>query len=333
MLKRKRHFAALAGAYKKRTELSARRNDPYENERGKVTLALMQKTMNDTESFKTFITAEHRLLDLHLRETFQYRDLILLFVKRDFTALYKQTILGPLWAIIQPLLTTVVFTVIFGNLAKLTTADVPGDFAIPGFLFYMAGNICWSYFSSTLHATSNTFLTNRATMGKVYYPRLVSPIATALSNLISFGIQLIMFLALWAIYFIKGGTSIRVTLALALLPLLVLQMIVLSVGFGIIISSATTKYRDLAMLVGFGLQLWHYACPVAYGLRLVPEKWMSLYMLNPVTPIITTFRYAVFGFGYFDPAYYMISWAISLLVFFAGLILFSRIERTFMDTI
>lgn len=293
----------------------------------------MKKTMDETEYFKTTITAEHRLLDLHLRDTFQYRDLVFLFVKRDFTALYKQTILGPLWAIIQPLLTTVVFTVIFGNLAKLTTADVPGDFVIPGFLFYMAGNICWSYFSSTLQATSNTFLTNSNTMGKVYYPRLVSPVATAFSNLISFGIQLAMFMVIWAIYYIKGGTSIQATPALALVPLLVIQMIVVSVGFGIIVSSVTTKYRDLAMLVGFGLQLWHYACPVAYGLQLVPEKWMTLYMLNPVTPIITTFRYAVFGFGFFDLSYYLLSWTISLSVFFIGLILFSRIERTFMDTI
>ena len=293
----------------------------------------MQKTTNETESFKTTITAEHHLLDLHLRETFQYRDLIFLFVKRDFTAFYKQTILGPLWAIIQPLLTTVVFTIIFGNLAKLTPADIPGDFAIPGFLFYMAGSICWSYFSTTLEATSNTFLVNRATMGKVYYPRLVSPIATALSNLISFGIQLAMFLVIWAIYYIKGGTGIQVTPALLLLPLLVIQMIITAVGFGIIISSVTTKYRDLAMLVGFGLQLWHYACPVAYGLQLVPENWLWLYMLNPVTPIITTFRYAMFGFGYFNLGYYLISWGFSLLVFLIGLILFSRIERTFMDTI
>lgn len=289
--------------------------------------------MNEAKPFKTSITSEHRLFDLHLKETFQYRDLIFLFVKRDFTAFYKQTILGPLWAIIQPLLTTVVFTVIFGNLAKLTTADVPGDYVIPSFLFYMAGNICWSYFSTTLQATSNTFLNNRNIMGKVYYPRLVSPIATSLSNLIAFGIQLFLLLAIWAYYLIKGGTSIQVTPAFALLPLLAIQMMIVAVGFGIIISSVTTKYRDLAMLVGFGLQLWHYACPVAYGLQLVPENWLAVYMLNPVTPIITTFRYAVFGFGYFNLGYYLISWAISLLVFFIGLILFSRIERTFMDTI
>ena len=289
--------------------------------------------MAETQSFKTIISSEHKLFDLHLRETLQYKDLILLFVKRDFTARYKQTILGPAWAIVQPLLTTVVFTIIFGSLAKLTTADVEGDFILPGFLFYMAGNICWAYFSSTLHATSNTFINNRATMGKVYYPRLVSPIATALSNLISFGIQFAMFLCFWLYFIIKGGTSIQITPALLFLPLLVLQMIVLSVGCGIIISSVTTKYRDLAMLVGFGLQLWQYGSPIAYGLRLVPEKWMGLYMLNPVTPIITTFRYAMFGFGYFNFRYYLLSWGISLLVFVLGLILFSRIERTFMDTI
>ena len=289
--------------------------------------------MNETQHFKTIISSRHRLFDLHLKETFQYRDLIFLFVKRDFTAMYKQTILGPAWAIVQPLLTTVVFTIIFGNLAHLTTADIEGDFILPGFLFYMSGNICWAYFSSTLHATSNTFLNNRATMGKVYYPRLVSPIATALSNLISFGIQFAMFLCFWLFFVIRGGTSIRVTPMLLLVPVEVLHMMVLAIGCGIIISSVTTKYRDLAMLVGFGLQLWQYGSPIAYGLRLVPEKWLGLYLLNPVTPIVTTFRYSMFGFGYFDLRYYLLSWGVSLLVFLIGLILFSRIERTFMDTI
>lgn len=289
--------------------------------------------MDRTTQFKVTITSEHRLLDLHLKETFQYRDLIFLFVKRDFTALYKQTILGPAWAIIQPLMTTVVFTIIFGNLAHLTTADVEGVFVIPGFLFYMSGNICWAYFSSTVSATSNTFLSNRGTMGKVYYPRLVSPIATAFSNLIAFTIQFAMFLCFWLYFVICGRTSIQITPMLLLVPLCVLQMIILSTGCGIIISSVTTKYRDLAMLVGFGLQLWQYGSPIAYGLQLVPENWMGLYMLNPVTPIITAFRYAMFGFGYFNLTYYMIGWVVSLSVFLIGLILFSRIERTFMDTI
>ena len=289
--------------------------------------------MDTNKNFLIQITSEHKLLNLHLREIIQYRDLIALFVKRDFVSKYKQTILGPLWAIIQPLLTTVVFTVVFGNLAQLTTLDAAGDHVVPGFLFYMSGSICWTYFSSVLQATSNTFITNRNTMGKVYYPRLVSPIATALSNGISFAIQLGLFLLIWLIVFFQGGTSIRITSKLLLLPLLILQMMVLSVGCGIIISSVTTKYRDLAMLVSFGLQLWQYASPIAYGLQLVPEKYMSIYMLNPVTPIVTTFRYAVFGFGYFSLLHYCISWIISLLIFFIGLILFSRIERTFMDTI
>ena len=285
------------------------------------------------EKFKTQIDSRHRLFDLHLKETFKYRDLIFLFVKRDFTALYKQTILGPAWAVIQPLLTTVVFTIVFGSLAGLTTADVKGDFIMPGFLFYMAGNICWSYFSTTLQATSNTFLSNSAIMGKVYYPRLVSPIATAFSNLISFVIQFAMLLLFWLFFLIKGGTSIQITPMILLVPLVVVQMVILSTGCGIIISSVTTKYRDLAMLVAFGLQLWQYASPIAYGLQLIPEKYMGIYMLNPVTPIITTFRYAMFGFGYFNLTYYLIGWAVSLALFFIGLVLFSRIERTFMDTI
>lgn len=285
------------------------------------------------KTFKTEITTEHRLLDLHLRETLQYRDLIFLFVKRDFTALYKQTILGPLWAIIQPLLTTIVFTVIFGKLAKLTIADTDEKYFVPSFLFYMSGNICWHYFSTTLHATTNTFLANRATMGKVYYPRLVTPIATAFSNLISFIIQFVLFLCICLFFLVHGGTDMRVCPMVLMIPLLVIQMMMLAMGCGIIISSATTKYRDLAMLVGFGLELWRYGCPIAYGLQLVPDKYLWIFMLNPVTPIITTFRYAAFGFGYFQLTQYLLSWLFTLIVFFIGLVMFSRIERTFMDTI
>lgn len=289
--------------------------------------------MSEQEHYITVITSRHKLCDLHLKETFRYRDLILLFVKRNFTAQYKQTVLGPLWAVIQPLLTTVVFTIIFGNLAKLTTADTAEQYILPGFLFYMSGNICWQYFSSVLNATSRTFISNQGTMGKVYYPRLVAPVSTALSGLISFGIQLGMLLLFWAYFLIKGGTDIRVTPNLLLIPATILQMMILSVGCGIIISSVTTKYRDLVMLVSFGLQLWQYASPVAYGLELVPKHLVSLYLLNPVTPIITTFRYALFGFGYFNLLYFLTGWAISLILFLIGLILFSRIERTFMDTI
>lgn len=290
--------------------------------------------MNDKVlQYKTTITSQHKLLDLHIRETLQYRDLIFLFVKRDFTAKYKQTILGPMWAVIQPLLTTVVFTIIFGRLAKLTTADAPGDLMIPGFLFYMAGNICWGYFSTTVNDVSNVFIHNRNIMGKVYFPRLVGPVSSACSNLISFGIQFVMMLGILLIYIITGDTGVRITPMLLLTPLLVLHLMVLAIGFGIIVSSVTTKYRDLAMLVSFGLQLWQYGSPVAYGFELVPVRYRGLYLLNPVTPILTTFRYVLFGTGYFSLTYYVISWIVTGVVFLIGLILFSRIERTFMDTI
>lgn len=288
---------------------------------------------NTKSQFKTHISAKHRLFDLHLGEMIQYRDLIFLLVKKNFTAQYKQTVLGPLWAIINPLLTTFIHNFVFNNLAGLTRADIEGDYIIPAFLFYMAGNVCWSYFSSVLSSTSNTFLENRGTMGKVYYPRIVAPIATAFSRLISFAIQFALFICIWLFYIIRGGTSIVVSSRLLLIPVLVLQMMMLATGLGIIISSVTTKYRDLSMLVGFGLGLWRYACPIAYGLQLVPEKYFGLFMLNPMTPVLTTFRYALFGFGYFDLKYYAVSWAVSIVVLLIGLIMFSRVERTFMDTI
>lgn len=283
--------------------------------------------------YRTMITSQHKLLDLHIGETFRYRDLIYLFVKRDFTAMYKQTILGPLWAVIQPLLTTVVFTIIFGRLARLTTADAPGDLMIPGFLFYMAGNICWGYFAATVNDISNVFIKNRNIMGKVYFPRLVGPIASACSKLISFGIQFVLMLGILLIYILTGDTGVRITPMLLLIPLLVLHLVVLAIGGGIIVSSVTTKYRDLAMLVSFGLQLWQYGSPVAYGLELVPLRYRGLYLLNPVTPILTAFRYALFGAGFFSLKYYAISLIVTGVVFLVGLILFSRIERTFMDTI
>ena len=290
-------------------------------------------TKQEMSEFKTVATSEHKLFDLHLKETFGYRDLIMLFVKRNFVADYKQTILGPLWAIINPLFNTFVFAIVFGEMAGLTIADIPGDYLVPSFLFYLSGNICWSYFSTTLNQTSNTFISNSGTMGKVYYPRLVAPVSTAISGLISFGIQMAMFFLMWLFFLFFGGTSMVVTPKLLLLPLCVLQMMILSTGFGIIVSSLTTKYRDLVKLVSLLLQVWRYFSPVAYGLQLVPERFQFFYMLNPFSTIVTTFRYAVFGFGYFDIATYLINWVTSLVLFFIGLILFSRIERTFMDTI
>ncbi len=291
------------------------------------------------KSFKTTISSKHKVFDLHLRETFKYRDLIWLFVKRDFTALYKQTILGPLWALIQPVLTTFVFSFVFGSLAGLTTADVPGEFNVPSFLFYMTGTMLFAYFSSNVNGVSKVFITNRATMGKVYYPRLVQPIATSLSNLIPFVINFVLFLIVWLVFLLTGTTSMHATWWLCFVPLVVLEVVILSLGLGMIISAVTTKYRDLQMLVGFGLQLWQYATPIAYGLALIAnnEKWgriVTAYVYaNPLTSIVTTFRYAMFGFGYFDIFVYLAGWGISILVLFVGLLLFSKTEKNFMDTI
>lgn len=286
------------------------------------------------QTWKTHIVPANGAIRINFREVWEYRDLIGLFVKRDFTSKYKQTILGPLWAVIQPLLTTVVFSIIFGSLAGLTTSDVVGeDLQMPSFLFYMIGTVTWTYFSSTVTANANTFIANRHIMGKVYYPRIVTPIATALSHLISFGIQIAMFCVIALVYALLGIAKIQISVYLLLFPVLVVQLVLLSTGVGIIISALTTKYRDLAMLVAFGLHLWQYLSPIPYGLALIPEKYMGLYMLNPVTPIVTTMRLAFFGTGYFDWMYYGISLIFTVVVFFIGMVMFNKIERTFMDTV
>lgn len=284
---------------------------------------------NDAEhmelKFTTVIVPKNKLFDFGLKEILKYKDLILLFVKRNFVSQYKQTVLGPLWAIIQPLLTTVVFTVVFGNLAGLA-AD-----GVPSFLFFLSGNVAWHYFSACLTQTANTFTGNAGILGKVYFPRLVMPISTVLTNLISFAIQFCLFLVFMLYYWSKG--SICPNAYALLLPLLLLHMAMLSFGVGVIISSLTTKYRDLKMLIGFGVQLWMYATPVAYDIGIVPEKYMQLYLLNPMTPIICAFRKAFLGIGSFDLGHYLISWIVTFVILFLGLILFNRVEKTFMDTV
>ncbi len=285
--------------------------------------------------YHVHITSKRALINFNFRELWAYRDLILLLVRRDFVSKYKQTILGPAWAVIQPVLTTVVFAIVFGNLANLTTLDVAveGDVRIPGFLFYMAGTICWSFFASNLLSASNAFLSNRNLMGKVYFPRLAVPIASTFSNLISFVIQLGMFVVIWLILIIRGGTTMHPSLYLLLLPALIVQLMLAGTGLGMIISALTTKYRDLTMLVSFIVQLLQFASPVAYGLALIPERFMTAYLLNPVTIIITSFRYGFFGTGFFSAFYYGISWLITLAVFIVGMLMFNFIEKTFMDTI
>ena len=277
------------------------------------------------QQFSTVIVPKTGWFDFHLKEVWRYRDLILLFVRRNFVSQYKQTILGPAWALIQPLLTTVVFTVVFGRLAGLAAEGVPS------FLFFMSGNIAWAYFSGCLTSTANTFTGNAGIFGKIYFPRLVSPISTVLTNLISFGIQFLLFIVFLVIYWVRG--AVQPNLYTLMLPLLMVQMAMLSLGVGIIISSLTTKYRDLKMLIGFGVQLWMYGTPVAYDIGIVPEKYMGLYMLNPMTPIINTFRKAFLGLGSFDLPHYLISWGVTLVVLFFGLMMFNRVEKTFMDTV
>ena len=277
------------------------------------------------QEFTTIIVPKSKLFDFHLKEVWKYRDLIVLFVKRNFVSQYKQTILGPAWALIQPLLTTVVFTVVFGRLAGLA-AD-----GVPSFLFFMSGNIAWAYFSGCLTSTANTFTGNAGIFGKVYFPRLVSPISTVLTNIISFGIQFVMFMVFLAVYWAKG--AVHPTLYALMLPVLLLEMAMLSLGVGIIISSLTTKYRDLKMLIGFGVQLWMYGTPVAYDIGIVPQRFMNLYMLNPMTPIINTFRTAFLGIGSFDLVHYLISWGVTIVILFIGLMLFNQVEKTFMDTV
>lgn len=283
------------------------------------------------EKFLTVIQPKNGWFDIHLKEVFAYRDLIFLFVKRDFVSKYKQTILGPAWAIIQPLLTTVIFTLIFGNIAGLA----PGG--VPSFVFYLSGTILWTYFSSCLNRTANTFVANSNIMGKVYFPRLVMPISTVFSELISLGIQF-CFLLVFLIFYIVTKQGVRPNILVLMTPLIILQLALLSLGVGIIISALTTKYRDLAMLVGFGTQLWMYTSPIAYdmfsmGTFAPGGKWHGLYMLNPVTSIVNLFRYGYLGIGTVEWNYYWIGWGITLVFVFAGVVLFSRVEKTFMDTV
>lgn len=266
------------------------------------------------------------MIDLNLKELWQYKDLVVMFVKRDFKTLYKQTILGPLWIIINPLLTTVMFTIVFGGIANISTDGMPQ------FVFYMAGNTLWSYFSTCLTKTANTFIENSAVFGKVYFPRLVTPISTVISGLINFFVQFSMFLV-FVLYYAFTSDAVQPNIYILLTPFLLLLIAMLALGFGIIISSLTTKYRDLAVLVTFGVQLWMYATPIVYPISQIPAKWQGIMLLNPMAPIVETFRYAFLGSGTIPWFYLGISVVTTLVVLFIGIILFNKVQKTFMDTI
>lgn len=278
------------------------------------------------ENWTTIIKPKTGWFDINLKELIQYKDLIVMFVKRDFKTLYKQTILGPLWIIINPLLTTLMFTVVFGNIANISTDGMPQV------VFYMLGTTVWTYFSSCLNKTSATFTGNAAIFGKVYFPRLVTPISTVISGLINFGVQFMMFLG-FMIYFMIKGSPIEPNLWILMTPLLLVELAALALGFGVIISSLTTKYRDLAILVNFGIQLWMYATPVVYPASQINGNLKILMMLNPVSPIVESFRYAFLGSGSIPWNYLGISVISTIVVLFIGVILFSRVEKTFMDTV
>jgi len=274
----------------------------------------------------THISAKQSLFDLKLREFWQYRDLIWLFTRRSFMVSYMQTVLGPLWLFINPLLTSITYVVLFGKIAKLSTDGVPQ------LLFYLSGNAVWTFFSGCVTTNASTFTNNASLFGKVYFPRLVMPVSSVLSKLILYGIQMLMVLALLLWYALKGFVAPMWRLWI-LLPLLLIQLGVLGMGVGIIISSLTTKYRDLRILVDFGMSLWMYATPVVYPLSTVNEDLRRLILLNPVTPVMECYRRILLGVGQVDSGYFAYSLVLTLVVAIAGILIFNYIERTFMDNI
>ncbi|SFQ18865.1 ABC transporter permease [Parafilimonas terrae] len=282
--------------------------------------------MTDYQHYHWEITAQHKLLDLKLQDTWAYRDLLWLLVRRDFVATYKQTILGPLWYLIQPVFTTVIYTLVFGGIAGISTEGLPGP------LFYMAGITMWNYFADCLNKTSTVFRDNAGIFGKVYFPRLIMPLSIIISNLVRFVIQLLLFLA-FMVFYDFSGANIQPNVYMLLFPLLVLMMAGLGLGCGMIISSLTTKYRDLAFLVTFGMQLLMYGTTVIYPLSAAPEKYKWIVVANPMTGIIETFRYGFLGRGNFSWELLGYSALFATIVFAAGIIVFNRVEKKFIDTV
>jgi len=266
------------------------------------------------------------LFDLKLKEIWSYRDLLMLFVRRDFVAKYKQTVLGPLWFFIQPLFTMIIYTFIFGNIAGLSTDGMPKT------LFYLAGITAWNYFANCLRTTSNTFTVNAGLFGKVYFPRAITPLSIVISNLIQFIIGMILFLGFY-FYYLSIGALVKPNLTLLLFPFLVLIMGFLGLGFGMLVSAMTTKYRDLQYLVQFGVQLLMYATPVIYPLSEIPAKYKSLILANPMTGVVETFKYSFLSSGTFSWSMLAYSAGFTIVIFLVGLMIFNKTEKNFMDTV
>jgi lipopolysaccharide transport system permease protein len=276
------------------------------------------------EYWTTIIVPETKFLDLRLREVIKYRDLVFLFVKRDFITKYKQTVLGPLWYVIQPLISTIMFAFVFGNLAKISTDG------LPYLLFYYGGNMLWMFFENCFKDASDTFTTNAALFGKVYFPRLTVPISRVFINLIAFAIQFVL-LSAFFIYYAVTGDSVHPSISMLYLPLILVWLASLGIGLGLVVSAITTKYRDLKQLVSFGVGLWMYATPIVYPLSQIPQNFKWLYYINPVSAPIEFFRVSFYGAGYVPPAMILSSVIISVFAIAFGLIVFNRNERTFID--
>ncbi|MDD4992438.1 MAG: ABC transporter permease [Paludibacter sp.] len=274
----------------------------------------------------TIIKPKNKLFEIDFKEIWQYRDLLSMFIKRDIITQYKQTILGPTWFFIQPALTTIIYMIAFGGIAGISTDGLPQP------LFYLAGIVCWNYFSDCLNKTSSTFTTNQGIFGKVYFPRLIVPLSVIISNLMRLGIQLLLFVAVY-IYFILSGVHIAPTTNLWMIPVLILMLAGLALGFGIIISSLTTKYRDLTILFSFIMQLWMYATPIIYPLSLMSPKRQWYMVLNPVTSIIEAFKYATMGVGTFSVGQLAYSFGFMVVILIIGVVVFNNVQRSFMDTV
>ena len=282
---------------------------------------------NETVLYHTHISSKHRLLDFNMGEVWRYRDLIILFTRRTFVLTYKQTILGPAWIFLNPLISSIIYAFVFGGIAGIGTDGVPQ------ILFYLCSNAIWIFFSTSVTKNAQTFTANANVFGKVYFPRLAVPISNVLASIIQFGVQMLLVLAFLVYYLICGQVQPHWE-AWLLLPFVLLHLGLLGLGCGIIISSLTTKYRDLAILVTFGVQLWMYATPIVYPMSQLSDGWMkTVLMINPVTAPVEVFRYVVLGQGTIMPAHLALSWGITLVVVVVGVIIFNKVEKTFMDTV
>jgi lipopolysaccharide transport system permease protein len=284
--------------------------------------------MADTNSmeYTTVIKPKNRLFAVDFKEIWNYRDLLMMFVKRNIITQYKQTILGPTWFFIQPALTTIMYMIVFGGIAKISTDGLPQP------LFYLAGILCWQYFSDCLNKTSSTFTENQGIFGKVYFPRLIVPLATVTSNLVRMGIQFFLFVVVY-IYYLIIGVDLAPNIYILLIPVLILMLAGLSLGFGIIISSMTTKYRDLTILFTFIVQLWMYATPVIYPLSTMPADKQWIMAINPVTSIVETFKFSTMGVGTFSWGMLSYSFGFMIVLLAIGIVVFNKVQRSFMDTV